>query len=248
MARTLVLFLAAPALLNTTGVARAQDEPRAILVRAVQAQGGEATLARFPARHIRVRGTLSGDRSVPFTHELYHQVPGRLRDVLTIEVDGKKTTVVYSLSGEDGWMQADGKQRALPAPLLAELKESAHLAGLSGLHGVLAAETQAAKLPAAQIAERPALGVRLSVKGHRDVDLYFDKETALLVKAEHAVLDSPTGKMVKEERFYSKWKEVKGLKLPTHVAILRDAKKFLEAEATDVEVLERIDDKLFTTP
>jgi hypothetical protein len=247
MSRIWLLASVTGILLTAAGTGRAQDA-RAVLVRAVQAHGGEAALTRFGARHVKIRGILTGNQNLPFTHELFYQGPQRVRDVLTVEAEGRKTTIVYGLNGDEGWMQVNGQPKAVPAEMLTELKESAHLVRMSGLGGVLAADTQATLLPAVQVGGRPALGVRIAVKGHREIGLYFDREMGLLVKAEHDALDAASRKMVKEERFYGAWKEVNGLKIPTRVEVLRDGKKFMQAESTEVEVLERLEDGIFTRP
>ena len=219
-----------------------------MLARAVKAHGGAETIARYQARHIKVRGTLTGKNNLPFVHELYYQAPGQMRDVLTIEAEGKRSTIAYGFDGEAGWIVVDGKPNALPEAMKAELKEAAHLARVTGLSGVLAPGIEAAALPAIDVAGRPALGVRVASKGHRDIALYFDKESGLLVKAEHQIMDAGTRKLVKEERYYGGWKDVKGLRTPAQVAILRDGKKFMQAEAVELEVLEKLDVGLFRQP
>lgn len=227
---------------------RAQEDAKTVLGRAIKAHGGADTIAKYQARHIKVRGTLVGKGNLPFTHELYYQAPGRMRDLLVVEADGKRSTVVYGFDGDSGWIVIDGDPKPLPDAMKTELKEAANVVRLSGLSGVFTPGTEAAALPALEVSGRPALGVRLSTKGFRDVALYFDKESGLLVKAEHPVLDSATKKMIREERFYSGWKDVRGLKVPTHVEIVRDGKKFMVADATEMEVLERLEDTLFSRP
>lgn len=230
------------------GNVHAQEDARAVLTRAIKAHGGAEVIARYQARHIKVRGTLTANRDLPFTHELYYQAPGQMRDVLTVEAEGKRSTIVYGFDGESGWIVIDGKPNALPEAMKLELKETAHLVRLSGLSSVLAPGTEATLLPPIELAGRPALGVRLSTRGYRDIALYFDKQSGLLVKAEHQALDSATQKLIKEERFYSGWKDVNGLRTPTHVEIFREGKKFMQADAMQLEVLEKLDVGLFRRP
>jgi hypothetical protein len=236
------------ALVQPTGVTGAPEDARVVLTRALIAHGGAETIAKYQARHIKVRGTLTSNRNLPFVHELFYQAPGQIRDVLTVEADGKRSTITCGFDGDNGWALLEGKATALPESMKAELKEAAHLARLSGLHGVLAPGTETAALPAIEVGGRSAVGVRVATKGYRDVSLYFDKESGLLVKAEHPVLDAATQKLVKEERFYGGWKVIHGLRTPTQVVIIRDGKKFMQAEAVEVEVLEKLDAGLFRRP
>jgi hypothetical protein len=243
----LSLFVLIPMALFA-GRAQAQEDARAILVRAIKAHGGAEAIAKYQARHIKIRGTLTANRDLPFIHELYYQAPGMMRDVLAVETDGKRSTIAYGFDGENGWIVIDGKPTSLPETMKSELKETAHLVRLSGLATVLAPGTDAALLAPIELAGRPTLGVRLSTRGYRDIALFFDKQTGLLVKAEHQALDSATQKLVKEERFYSDWKDVNGLRTPTHVEIFREGKKFMQADAVQVEMLEKLDAALFRQP
>jgi hypothetical protein len=43
------------------------------------------------------------------------------------------------------------------------------------------------------------VGVRVQSNGHRDIDLYFDKESGLLVKTESRILDKAQQEVVLEQ-------------------------------------------------
>ena len=55
-----------------------------------------------------------------------------------------------------------------------------------------------AALGESKVGDRPALGVRISVKGRKDLRFFFDKESGLLVKSEH-ILDDGNGKESRDE-------------------------------------------------
>src|SRR5438445_725224 len=59
---------------------------------------------------------------------------------------------------------------------------------------------------------KPAVGVVVKSKGHRDVKLYFDKASGLLVKREHPVVDPSTGKEVVQEVLFRDYQDKDGLK------------------------------------
>jgi hypothetical protein len=89
----------------------------------------------------------------------------------------------------------------------------------------------------------------VSHQGHRDVSLYFDKETGLLVKSVQTVKAQELGgQEVKQEFFQKDYKEVGGVKVPTKHVFLRDGKKYVEAEGTEIKLLEKLDDGTFGKP
>ena len=65
---------------------------------------------------------------------------------------------------------------------------------------------------------RDAVGVQVSCKGHKDVNLYFDKETNLLAKGEWNVkAQEQGGKEVMQETLYGDYKDVEGAKIPMKI-------------------------------
>jgi hypothetical protein len=104
-----------------------------------------------------------------------------------------------------------------------------------------------APLGEVNIDKRPALGVRVSSKGHRDVSLYFDKRTALLAKTEARVKDDD-GQEVTEETYSSDYQEVQGTKQAMKFTIKRDGKPYLEGEVTEYKLSESLDESMFAKP
>src|SRR5262249_23048421 len=99
-----------------------------------------------------------------------------------------------------------------------------------------------------KIEKRTALGVKVTRKDHRDIDLYFDKETGLLLKSETRVKDDGSGQEVAQESFYDDYKEVQGTKQAMKFTGKRDGKVFVEAEATEIELAEKLDASVFAKP
>ena len=90
--------------------------------------------------------------------------------------------------------------------------------------------------------------MKVTRKGRRDIDLYFDKESGLLVKTETRVKDEGSGQEVSEETFVTDYKEVQGVKQATRFTINRDGKPFMEGEATDIGLAEKLDASVFAKP
>ena len=100
-----------------------------------------------------------------------------------------------------------------------------------------------------KVADRTAVGVRVSSDKHRDVTLYFDKQTGLLAKAEFRVIsEEQGGKEVNREILFSEYKEIEGAKMATKFLIKHDGEKFVEAEAIEFRPVGKLDDSVFAKP
>src|SRR5439155_22836546 len=116
------------------------------------------------------------------------------------------------LSGDKGWTRMGDQTNEMDKDAIAEAKEQGYAGWLSTLAPLKDKQFKLATIGEVKVENRPALGVKVSSKGHRDVDLYFDKETGLLVKSEHRVKDDTSGQEVTEESFPGEYKEVQGTK------------------------------------
>lgn len=237
----------APLLLSTLP-ARAQDNPAAVIDRAVKAYGGEENLAKFKARQNKTKGTLHIGNGISFTQEVYYQAPGQIKEIMVAEVNGKKSTIVTLLNGDKGSIFVDGQPQEVNDKVLAELKEAAHLARVSRFVGLKDKTYELSVLPEIKLEGKPAVGIKVSAKGLRDIQLYFDKDSGLLVKSDRKALDIKSDQLVMEESHFAVFKDIDGLKTPTQVTVYRDGKKFMEANATDIKHLERLDDNIFAKP
>jgi hypothetical protein len=96
-----------------------------------------------------------------------------------------------------------------------------------------------------EVKDRPAVGIRVLSKGHRDINLYFDKKTHQVVKTERRVIDD-NGMEVSQENFLTPGKGpgLEGTRLTIH----RDGKLFIEAEVTTFTPAEKLDDSIFAEP
>lgn len=232
----------------SAGRAGAQDNPQTIIDRALKAYGGEANLTKFKARQNKTKGTLYLTTDISFTQEVAYQAPSQIKEVMQVEVNGKKSVIVTLLNGDKGSIFIDGQPKEVNDKILAELKEAAHVARVSRFVGLKDSTYELSPLPEVKVENKPALGVKVSAKGFRDIHLYFDKDSGLLVKSERKTLDVTTDQLVTEESYFSDFKEIDGMKTPTRVMVQRSGKKFMEAQATDIKHLERLDDEVFAKP
>jgi hypothetical protein len=87
----------------------------------------------------------------------------------------------------------------------------------------------------------------VQVKGRKEMRLYFDKETGLLTKTEHLLADEK-GKEIRQEEYYSDFKEFEGFRRPAKMLALRNGAKVMEAQLIDVKYADKIDDSEFDKP
>ncbi|HXG10130.1 MAG TPA: hypothetical protein VNK04_10105 [Gemmataceae bacterium] len=228
---------------------RADDpaEPRALIEKAIQARGGAAKLNQFKAATWKGAGKFHGlGEAIDLTGEWAVQPPEQSRSRVEFEFNGMKFQRLVVVNGDKGWVKLNDAVQDMDKEQLAEEKSLAYAVRLTPL--VTDKAYQLAPLGETKIGDRPAVGVKASHKDRRDVNLYFDKETGLLLKSETRVRDVLTGQEVGQETFYSDYKEVGGLKHPMKIIIRRDDRPFLEIQWSDFQPHDKLDDGVFAKP
>jgi len=157
--------------------------------------------------------------------------------------------VTTAFDGTKGWISANGTLMDANDKILEELKEASYGMKVARLANILNDKSlHLSALGQSKVEGRPAVGVKIASEGHRDIDLYFDKESGLLVKVEGRKHDFQTMQEVTEERIITEYQEVDGQKTAKKVLVNRDGKKFMEVEVTEAKFLDDIDDSEFKKP
>jgi outer membrane lipoprotein-sorting protein len=245
MRTNLGIALAGLVALTAANSIRADDEKqaRATIDKAIKAAGGADKLAKYPGMIWKEKGKYYGmGDGVPYTGTYTMQGPDKTR----MEIEGVFLIIV---NGDKGWTQMGGETKAMSKEQLAEEKETRFAGWVSTLAPLNDKGFTLKPLGESKVEGEAAVGVKVSHKGHRDVQLYFSKKTGLLVKSEHtAKAMEQEGKDVKQEAFYSDYQDVSGTKRPMKVVIKRDGKPYVEAEHSDLKLVEKVDDKQFEKP
>jgi hypothetical protein len=92
-----------------------------------------------------------------------------------------------------------------------------------------------------------SVGVKVASRGHKEVNLYFDKKTGLVAKAERRARND-NKQEVTEETYYSEYREVEGVQVPTKLLVHHDGKEFLNVTVNEYTFPERLDDAEFARP
>lgn len=234
-----------------TGPARADDaaDAKALVEKAIKAHGGQEKLDKLPGTTIKFKGTFHGmGEGIPMSGEVSAQGPDKQRIDIEVEAGGQKVPIVIILNGDKGWSKIVKDVKELGKDELAEAKEQAYASWVVTLAPLKDKKFTFATTGEIKVEKRPALGVKVSSKGHRDVDLYFDKETGMLVKTETRVKDDTSGQEVTEESFPSDYKDVQGVKQAHKFTVKRNGKLHVEGEASEIKLSDKLDASTFAKP
>jgi hypothetical protein len=143
-----------------------------------------------------------------------------------------------------------GQTEEMDKDMLAEAKEESYTEWVTTLLPLRDKAFQLTSLGESKVGDRPAVGLKVSHKGHRDINLFFDKDKGLLLKAETIVKDPMMGgdKELAQETFYMDYKAIGGVQHAMKVKINREGKLFVDGETVEIKILEKLDDSVFGKP
>jgi hypothetical protein len=223
-------------------------EPRAIVDKAIQAHGGAKKLEAVKAVQIKGKGKIYQPMEAAFTAELSSQPPDKTKLSVDIEVNNMNFAFVQVFDGKKGWQGITGMIKELDADEVKEAKEQAHVGEVEGLVVLKDKSYKLSALGETKVGDNDTVGVQVTKKGKRDVNLFFDKKTHLLLKAEYRALD-PNKQEVTQEKLFLNYKDVGGMKAPGRLVINNDGKKFLEIDITETNMMETpFDASVFAKP
>lgn len=244
------LIAAAVLFIPLSAPAAEADDARAIVEKAIKAQGGPEKVAKLRTMRLKAEGkvTLIPDKPFPFVIEDVWRMPDRYKTTSTVTINGKDVTQTQTITGDTGWMKLGDQVQDIPKEALAEMKEQKWAEDLDRL-GFL--NDKAVKLSPAgetKVNGKPAVGVLIKVEGHREVKLWFDKQSGLLVKREHPVFDPTVNKEVTQEVIFADYKDKDGVQHYTKITGTRGGFPFFEGKVVEVQFYDKLDDATFAKP
>src|SRR5262245_2363647 len=242
------MIIAFVALGLATGPAAAEDA-KSVVEKAIKAHGGEEKLTKFKATKVKAKGTLQlMGVEIEFSASASTMFPDKYREELQMDVMGNKLTVIQVYDGKKGWVSAQGMTMEVMGGQLDQLKDQAYSTYIETLVPLIKdKQFELTLLDETKVDGKAALGIKVVSKGHKDIKMYFSKESGLLVKTEQRTLD-PAMQEVEAEVTYRDYKDVDGTKQAMKQSIKFDGKKFLEAEVTEMKLLEKLDNSTFEKP
>jgi outer membrane lipoprotein-sorting protein len=236
--------------LGLTFVHAQDDDLKAVIRKSIEAHGGAKNLAKFKAVNSKIKGTIElMGASRAITGETSFQKPDKLKHVMNIDFNGKGIDIITVYNGKKMWVNVMGNTMEITDDkLLTSIREELQTEGAGGLVDFLKAPYELNSVGEAKVKGKDAIGIRISKKGQRDFNLYFDKKTHLVVKSESRTYDANAGEEVSQEKFMLSYQDKDGMKVAKRLEILKDGKAFMDVEITEVQPLEKIDDATFTKP
>lgn len=213
-----------------------------ILVDAAAAAGGEAV-----KKVESLSFTSAGDANSPMgtvAVELKSQLgyPDRLRYETTLQMG----TFSQGFDGKAAWVSSAQGTFDLPADLSGEYMRGIDLTGGIGLYKkAMAGKAEAEFGGEKEFAGQKTLLVEWSGPMGK-VKLYFDAATKLLVGAKYRAATMQGS--VEEERRWSDFREVDGVKFPFHWVTYRDGGLYSDLTVKELKLNEKIDANTFAKP
>jgi hypothetical protein len=227
-----------------------EAEVRAVLDRAIAAHGGAEKLARYTAATMKIRGRLHNARgeTCDFTG-VTAAVPRKLRVEVHLTVEGRDHRTVQVLNGKQGWVARNDQVQPMSKEQLDEEQEHLYVGVVSHLVALRGKRYTMTTLGEGNIRGRDAVGVCVRHKGRRDVNLYFDKATGLLMRTECLAKDVESGgREFMVQTLYDDYRPVEGVQVAHRFIIRRDGRLYVQSQAVEVKVAEKLDDRLFARP
>lgn len=235
-----------------SGIVRADDQAamKELVRKAIQAHGGAANLAHFAGATWKGQGKLywqGGQTVYSVTGARQHGRAALL--AVEGETEGTRFQLVRVLNGDQGWVRLNGKVQDLDAPALAEERERLYANWIGSLVPLLGDQCQLAPAGPLAVQGKPATGVRVSFPGCREVTLYFDDESFLLVKKTVPIHDlARQGAEILQETYYFDYTVVEGVQTARKQQVRWDGKPYLDLELTEIKPLLRLPETLFFRP
>jgi hypothetical protein len=180
--------------------------------------------------------------------EILQQSETKTRISTVLRVGPVPLEVVAVMNGDKAWKRIGGFTSEVSGKDLAEMQDGGYRHRVRNLVPLLHGPGyQLTLLPQITVSDRPAVGIRIQSKGHRDVDLYFDNGSGLVVKTESRVY--PPGKSeVVLENVLSEFRDFDGLKFATKYTKYENHKLTSVEEYVDLTFGAHIDDREFEKP
>jgi hypothetical protein len=244
LAGALYLFLGATCVVWADEKADVQ----ALIDRVIKAGGGEANLNKYQGQIWKATGK-HHETGLTFTGEFSCQLPDRSRDEIVWDDQGTKIKLIAVFNRDKGWtIMNDDEPKDLEDDELKVEQTNAHVNWLTSLTPLKDKALQVTSLGESKVADRPVIGIKVVHKGRPDVKMFFDKESALLLKTENKTKDTENDKEVTEETFLSAYKDVQGVQQPTRIRVKWDGKPHMDIDISEWKLKEKLEDSLFIKP
>lgn len=232
------------------GSSRADDQdPSALIDKAIKALGGEAALGKAGAIAWKAKGkiTRNGNEN-EFTSQVTVQGLDQYRSEFEGTFNGNNVKGVTVVNGAKGWRKFGDMSMEMNPDVLANEKRNIYLQVIPAT--LVALKGKGFKVESAgeeKIGDKPAAGIKGTGPEGKEFKLYFDKETGLPVRLSARVVGFRQEEFFQEVTF-SNYQVMGGLKKATKIESKRDGELFLVQEIQDFKVLDNVPPDTFAEP
>jgi hypothetical protein len=238
--------------LMAAGTVRADDEARikAVLDRALEAHGGRDRLTRFQGNTFTVQGKVQhSGQDVEFKGSWKSQLPECLRVDVQVPFMGIAFSYSQVFHGDSSWNGLNENVLEMAKPVRAEACEQAWAYNLARLTPLTDRDVQLVYLGERKVAGQAAVALAVRRRGRREVKLFFDSQTGLLLKTETKSRDLfDLDQEFVLETFYGDYRKVEGIPAAHKISMQRDGKPYMEMECREHKLAEALGDEVFARP
>lgn len=233
-------------------------DPNQFVEWVIKAHGGEAKLAKTSTATRRLYCAVESQEKtmVPFYLDNVWVMPDKYRvrfqtpfvtqmnALAPARVDWSIRESV--LNGDKAWHAKDGQAAEITGSDLAAFKEQVYAEDLCRLLPLRESRFELKILDDVEQEERVFAVLEITCKGHKVVNLYFDKKTGLLYRMQHPVLTS-SGVYSNQDVYFRDYKDLSGLKYWRRVTVITEGGYSYEGELIDLR-FDKIPDEYFALP
>jgi hypothetical protein len=227
----------------------ADEEPNAILEKAINALGGAAKLAKAGTATWKVKGKIHfNDIENDFSSQATVQGLDHYRSEFDGEFGGNPVHGLTIVNGNKGWRKFSDMITEMDDDAIANEKRSIYLQIIPAM--LIPLKDKGFKIqtaPEEKIGGRSASVLKVTPPDGKDFTLYFDKESRLPVKLVAKVVGFQGDEFTQETTF-SSYKEFAGIKKATRVDSKRDGEQFVEVEITEYKAVDTLAPDTFAEP
>jgi hypothetical protein len=231
--------------LSAQGCGRRTPDAQAILDKAIEAHGGEAKILQ--PRKGKVKGEETGP-GIGMSWEEIFDLPRRSRRTIRSSGERAQGTIIRILNDDQFLMQrSNGQEERRAATPIDQLNNS--FGGILLLARIKHNAAKLSLLADGEVRGTPATGVRVTAKGAEAVDLYFSKNTGLLVKAT-VTAKMPSGKDMLIHNTFWDYRQVDGVTLPYRWSLSYGPNQThgVAGQITEFQILEQVNEEEFKLP
>jgi hypothetical protein len=226
--------------------ARGDEKANEFLKKCVAALGDEKKILADKKGKYQLEGSFQiQGMDVEFSMETTYDGPNKEATEMTIKVAGMEIPLRQIKNGDKVKMIVNKMEQQLPQEAIDELHQSTIQQRVIRVAPILD-EKMDAKIESESTKVNGVETVVLSVRSEKlkEVKIYFDKKTLLMVKLDSEGF-SQEMKKCNQEQIFSEYKEVHGYKRPLKLEVIQDGKPFMKATGSNHQILEKVDPKLF---